>query len=140
MLGYEPVEDLLLSLHTHLLRQLRHLALAVLLAPDNVELAAAAATLRVDIVAQASCGKRSPLVEKGRRDFSFEGVADVARAELCPLRRTLTLRVATLNHKIFDYTVEESAVEGSLLRKFDEVVPVDRGLIVKAYYYIAVSA
>ena len=110
------VEDVLLHLHAHLLLHLLQLVLLVGLSPDDIELAAAALTLRVHLVAQTGSAQGTALVEElWINKLGRDGVIRSARAQHLALWSTLAVRVAALDHKILDDTVEECAIEISLL-------------------------
>ena len=132
------VEDVLLHLHAHLLLHLLQLVLLVGLSPDDIELAAAALTLRVHLVAQTGSAQGTALVEElWINKLGRDGVIRSARAQHLALRSALAVRVAALDHEILDDTVEECAIEISLLCQLQKVVTMLRSLVVEAHLDVA---
>ena len=137
MLLHQGVENALLSLHLHLAGHLSHLPLGIGLSPDDVELAAAAAALRVDFVTQARRAQRSPLVEKRRVEFRGKRVAGIPAAKGFARGRALALRVAALDHKVLDNPVEKGSVIEALAGQFKEIVTVCRSLVIQTHGNVA---
>ena len=132
------VEDVLLHLHAHLLLHLLQFVLLVGLSPDDIELAAAALTLRVHLVAQTGSAQGTALVEElWINKLGWDGVIRSARAQHLALWSALAVRVAALDHEILDDTVEECSIEISLLRQLQEVVTMLRSLVVEAHLDVA---
>ena len=64
-------------------------------------------------------------------------IARTAGTELYAGCCALAVRVATLYHKVLDYTMEECAVVIAFLSKFDEIITMKRGLVIEADCNIA---
>ena len=95
----EGVEALLYAADAHIV----HLA-----APDDIELAGAGAHVGVDIVGFPGGSDDATAVEDmGEAELGFGGVVEVASAKQLAWLGVLAVEVATLNHEVFDDTVEE---------------------------------
>ena len=78
------------------------------------------------------------LVEKlWINELGRDGVIRSARAQHFAFRSALALWVTALDHEILDDTVEECAIEISLLCQLDEVVTMLRCLVVEANLDVA---
>ena len=138
MLLGKLVEDVLLHLHAHLLFHLLQFILFVGLSPYNIELATAALSFRVYLVAKTGCTQGTTLVEKlWINELGRDGIVRTTCAQHLAFRSAFAVRVAALNHKILDDTMEESAIEISLLCQLQEVVTMLGCLVVEAHLDVA---
>ena len=111
VLGCQPPEDVLLLYLGQTLGHHLQLIAAVNLAGHDVELAAAAATLGVHLVARACGGECATLVEVlGIDKLGLDGVAGVSVAQRGVGASGLAVAVTGLNHKVLDNAVEKHAV------------------------------
>ena len=132
------VEDVLLHLHAHLLLHLLQFILLVGLTPNDIKLASAALAFWVYLVAKTGCAQGTTLVEKlWINELGRDGIVRTTCAQHLAFRSAFAVWIAALNHKILDDTMEESAIEISLLCQLQEVVTMLRGLVVEAYLDVA---
>ena len=113
--------------------------LALLLAVDDVELRTARLVLRVDIVRLAGCCQGATLVVNTRQTyFGRDVIVERVFAKFLALLGILAPRVARLNHKVGNDTVEQQRiVEVVLAYQLKEVVAMERSLVVQLYTYVA---
>ena len=138
MLLGKLVEDVLLHLHAHLLLHLFQFILLVGLSPYNIELATAALSFWVYLISQTGCTQGTTLVEKlWINELGRDGIVRTTCAQHLAFRSAFAVWIAALNHKILDDTMEESAIEISLLCQLQEVVTMLRGLVVEAHLDVA---
>ena len=138
MLLGKLVEDVLFHLHAHLLFHLLQFILFVGLSPYNIELATAALSFWVYLISQTGCAQGTTLVEKlWINELGRDGIVRTTCAQHLAFRSAFAVWIAALNHKILDDTVEESAIEISLLCQLQEVVTMLRCLVVEAYLDVA---
>ena len=132
------VEDVLLHLHAHLLFHLLQFILLVGLTPNDIKLASAALAFWVYLVAKTGCAQGTTLVEElWINELGRDGIVRTTCAQHLAFRSALAVRIAALNHKILDDTMEESAIEISLLCQLQEVVTMLRCLVVEAHLDVA---
>ncbi|CUP05260.1 Uncharacterised protein [Segatella copri] len=138
MLLGKLVEDVLLHLHAHLLFHLLQFTLLVGLSPYNIKLATAALSFWVYLISQTGCAQGSTLVEKlWINELGRDGIVGTTCAQHLAFRSAFAVWIAALNHKILDDTMEESAIEISLLCQLQEVVTMLRCLVVEAHLDVA---
>ena len=130
VLGGKGIEGFLNALHPQLLGELSQLPLTIDLSPDDVELRPAAPSLGVHLVALPGSSQRTALMQQVVLDFRLNGVIGTTRPQHLAGRSTLGVGVATLNHKVLDDPVEQRPVIIALLCQFQEIVPMQRGLVV----------
>ena len=70
-------------------------------------------------------------------ELGRDGIVRTTCAQYLAFRSAFAVWIAALNHKILDDTMEESAIEISLLCQLDEVVTMLRCLVVEAYLDVA---
>ncbi len=96
---------------------------------DDIELATAACTRRIDIVSCSGRPKGASFMEKGRSEFGgyrITGTPAAALAQGFAGMSVLTVRIAALDHEIADHPMEKQAVIIPGLGKPKEIVPVLR--------------
>ena len=105
----------------------------LLLANDNIELRAARLVQGIDDVGLACCSQRAALVENLRQAyFGRDVIVERLFAESCSFGCILAGRVASLNHKVGDDTMEEQRiVEVVFADKLQKVVAVLWRLVVE---------
>jgi hypothetical protein len=64
-------------------------------------------------------------------DFSFNSIVGTSRTELFARCGAAAIRVAALYHEVLNDTVKESAVIVTFVNEFDEVVSVERCLVIE---------
>ena len=138
MLLGKLVEDVLFHLHAHLLFHLLQFILLVGLSPYNIELATAALSFWVYLISQTGCAQGTTLVEKlWINELGRDGIVRTTCAQHLAFRSAFAVWIAALNHKILDDTMEESAIEISLLCQLQEVGTMLRCLVVEAHLDVA---
>ena len=110
----------------------------LLLAIDDVELAAAAPHLGIDVVGLACCSQgTTPVVEVRQAELGRYGVVHIAFAQQLAWLCSTAFRVAALYHKVLDAPVEERTVIEAFAGKLEEVLAVQRRIVRKGYTDIA---
>ena len=97
----------------------------------NIKLRTAGIFLRIHVIAFPGSSQCAPFVEIAGHDFGFQRVTRVAVAEECPCACQPRLRVARLNHEIFNDTVEQHAVVEAFAHQFQHVFPVAHRLVIQ---------
>ena len=96
---------------------------------DDIELATAACTRRIDIVSCSGRPKGASFMEKGRSEFGGDRITGTPAAALAQGFAgisVLTVRIAALDHEIADHPMKKQAVIVPGLGKPKEIVPVLR--------------
>jgi len=113
-------------------------------APHDVELATTGATLGIDIVAltghsQRTTTMRMQQVAVAVEELCLNGIAHLAVAQRGPRLCVATVGVATLNHEILDDTMEEQRVVEMFVGQAQEVVAMQRGVVVERQEDVALG-
>ena len=102
----------------------------LLLAIDNIELAAAACLLWVDIIGLSRCRQgTTPMIKVRQVELSRNEIARAPIAKHLPRLGIPAVRVASLYHEVLDAAVEERAFVEALPCKFEEIVTVQRRIV-----------
>ena len=105
--GYKLVEHSLFLLHGQLTFHLLQFSGLVGLSPYYVKLAATALALRVNFVTKTCCAQSASLVEQlGIYKLCRYGIVGASRSKILSCRCSLAVRIAALNHKVLDDTME----------------------------------
>ena len=122
------LDSLLFQHGTDLLDIGRSLFLSI----NYVELTAATLLLRVDIIRFSGCRQSStPMVKIGKIKLCRNGIAWSSIAKQLAGFGIPTVRITSLNHEIFDASMEKCAVVEAFTSKFEEVVTMQRCVIGK---------
>ena len=132
VVGCQGLEDALQTLHLQLFAHLAELPFVVGLPPNDVELRTAAAALGIHFISLTSSSQCAALVEERRKDFSLQRIVGAAHAKALTSWCIHRIGVAALTHEVADDAVEECTIVETFLRKFQEVVTMERSLIVEA--------
>ena len=131
VLDHEVVENVLQLLLSHLALELGELAGTVDIASDDVELATAGTLLGIDLVALTGSSEGSLLMYQRLVELGRDGVVGASGTEMCSGRSSTRIGIATLNHKVLDDTVEESAVVIALTGQLEEIITMKGGLVIE---------
>ena len=131
VLDHEVIKDVLQLLLRHLTLELGEFAGTVDLASDDVELATTGTLLGIDLVALTGSSEGSLLVYQRLVELGRDGVVGASGTEMCCGRSSTRIGIATLNHKVLDDTVEESAVVIALTGQLEEIITMKGGLVIK---------
>ena len=138
MVGGQSLEYRLLLLHLHLTLHLVELLRVVHFAGNDIELRARRCLFGIHLVALSGRSQCPAFVEiLGVDKLGREGITRVAHAQHLAGGGISGGTVASLYHKLVDYTMKQSTVVISLLDQLHEVVAMRGGIVVQFHLNVS---
>ena len=117
---------------------LHHIGRAETFAPHNIEMTGTRLAIGINFIRLTGCRQHSPtMINLGQTDFWLDGVIQIMVAQRLRRLGITAGTVTTLYHKILDDPMEEQRVIVVGLDQAQEIVAMERGLVVELQTDIA---